>query len=184
VAMHSVLRKKSLLRGAIKKLVIVDISLNRPIKSSERDDKMYKLILAMIEIDSLKLTSRSEIIDKLKKVEDKSEVVNFLLLNLRRDPTTQIFSFSKLALKEILLAWPILVESWKPIKATEFVPWEGEALFLCGEKSDYVTDRDISEIKYFFPNSEIERIPNSGHLPHLDNPNEFNKKLQKFLLRE
>src|SRR5262249_47767635 len=46
------------------------------------------------------------------------------------------------------------------------------ALLLRGERSDYVSDKDISDFKKTFPHAEAVTIKNSGHWIHADQPEE------------
>jgi pimeloyl-ACP methyl ester carboxylesterase len=51
--------------------------------------------------------------------------------------------------------------------------YEGEVLFLRGEKSRYVLDEDIPGIRSIFPNSSVETLPNAGHWLHAEQPEAF-----------
>ena len=56
------------------------------------------------------------------------------------------------------------------------------ALFIRGEKSNYILDSDISEIKKIFSNSEFITIAGAGHWVHADNPKEFAEAVKIFLI--
>ncbi|NAS29363.1 alpha/beta fold hydrolase [Flavobacteriaceae bacterium R38] len=58
--------------------------------------------------------------------------------------------------------------------------FNGEALFLKGSKSDYITDEDNALIKLRFPNSNTETIENAGHWLHAENPASFYEKSIRF----
>ena len=180
--MSSVLRREdSGLRDAVKKLIVVDVSLRHAsADKTAENDHLYQLMHKMLEINALKLDKRTLVINKLREVEKDENVINFLLLNLVR--LGEYFNFENLDLDEIEGAWLTLKSQWNEMKKTTFVPWEGETLFLKGELSDYIRESDdFEEIKKFFPNSKIETIKKSGHWPHFDNQTEFIDKLIKFL---
>lgn len=178
--MSSVLSENSVLRGVVKKLVIVDVSLRHPSTDEpSENDHLHQLMKKMIEIDQMKLDKRSNVIDELRKVEKNENVINFLLLNLTK--VDDILKFGNLELKYLEEAHKVLKSQWNEIKKTLFVPWEGETLFIKGELSDYIKESDHEEILKFFPNYKIETINKSGHWPHFDNQNEFINKLIKFL---
>jgi esterase len=177
--MSSVLRENSVLRSAVKKLIVVDISLRNSLELE--NDHLHQLMKRMLEIDNLKLNKRADVIEELKKVEHNTNVINFLLLNLTKTKIDEIFVFGNLQLKYLEDAWKMLKSQWDSIKASTFVPWEGETLFIKGEHSDYIKDFDREEILSFFPNSKIEIVSKSGHWPHFDNKNEFVNKLIKFM---
>lgn len=175
--MSSVLRGDSVMRKVVKKLIIVDVSLRHHSADKPNDsDHLHLLMRKMIEINNLKLIKRSNVVKELKKVEHNENVINFLLLNLTR--VNDIFEFRNLELRYLEEAWKMLKSQWNEL---EFVPWEGETLFIKGELSDYIKESDYEEIYKFFPNSKIEIISKSGHWPHFDNQNEFINKLIKYL---
>jgi len=47
------------------------------------------------------------------------------------------------------------------------------ALFIRGEKSNYILDDDLDLIMKIFPNSMLETIPEAGHWVHAEKPKEF-----------
>lgn len=54
-------------------------------------------------------------------------------------------------------------------------------LFLRGDKSDYIENRDFDLIKSHFPKAEIRDIKNSGHWLHAENPKDFMAETIKYL---
>lgn len=59
--------------------------------------------------------------------------------------------------------------------------FDGETLFLRGEKSDYILDADFETILYHFPKATIENVSKAGHWLHAENPIEFYDKTINFL---
>ncbi|WP_185882932.1 alpha/beta fold hydrolase [Blattabacterium cuenoti] len=59
--------------------------------------------------------------------------------------------------------------------------YDGPSLFLRGEYSNYIFDRDWIHIKKIFPKAEILTIPKSKHWIHIENPKDFYKKINIFL---
>lgn len=59
--------------------------------------------------------------------------------------------------------------------------YEKPALFLRGDKSDYILDADFETIYYHFPKATITTIPNAGHWLHAENPKAFYYEVEKFL---
>lgn len=55
----------------------------------------------------------------------------------------------------------------------ENTAYNGAVLFLRGEKSPYIRDKDFELIKKHFPKAEIETIKNVGHWLHAENPKDF-----------
>jgi len=54
-------------------------------------------------------------------------------------------------------------------------------LFIRGEKSTYVLDKDLNLIQDIFPFSTLETIANSGHWVHAEKPKEFFDCVLKFI---
>lgn len=54
------------------------------------------------------------------------------------------------------------------------------ALVIAGEKDYFFKVEDIKNVAKNLPNATFKLISNSGHLPNMENPSEFNKLLQDF----
>lgn len=63
----------------------------------------------------------------------------------------------------------------------EHLRYDGNTLFLCGSKSNYVKSDDFPTIRKLFPNVVITHIPDAGHWVHADKPNEFIKNIKDFV---
>ncbi len=59
--------------------------------------------------------------------------------------------------------------------------YKGPALFLRGDRSEYIAQSDISEIKKHFPLAILETIANAGHWLHAENPKQFFETSMSFL---
>ena len=62
------------------------------------------------------------------------------------------------------------------------VIFEKETLFLRGGNSDYVKDEDYPNIKKHFPKASLDKIENTGHWLHAENPKTFFEKSETFLI--
>lgn len=60
-------------------------------------------------------------------------------------------------------------------------PIHGKILFLRGEKSDYIQDTDLDEIKNAFPTAKIATLRGAGHWLHAEKPAEFLATLLQFM---
>lgn len=54
-------------------------------------------------------------------------------------------------------------------------------LFIRGERSDYITESDLNDIKQRFPNYNLVTIPDAGHWVHAERPTEFFEEVIKFI---
>ena len=59
--------------------------------------------------------------------------------------------------------------------------FEGDTLFLKGDKSEYISSQDETAINRQFPNCKIVTIENAGHWLHAENPNQFFDKVKRFI---
>lgn len=59
--------------------------------------------------------------------------------------------------------------------------FEGDTLFLKGDKSEYIAAQDEAIIKAHFPNAKIETIANAGHWLHAENPKDFYNAVINFV---
>jgi pimeloyl-ACP methyl ester carboxylesterase len=62
-----------------------------------------------------------------------------------------------------------------------FTIYKNEVLFLKGEKSAYITEKEVPVIEAHFLNSKIIEIKNAGHWLHAENPKQFYVEVCKFL---
>ena len=98
----------------------------------------------------------------------------FLLKNLKRHPDGSFYW--RLGLQEIQQNYR---ELGRAVDGTN--PFNGPALFLRGERSDYLTEEDQPAIQQLFPAAQFQTIPGAGHLLHVENATEFIAAICKFV---
>jgi len=59
--------------------------------------------------------------------------------------------------------------------------YNGETLFLRGDKSEYISTQDEKLIKTHFPSAEIKTVDNAGHWLHAENPVQFYDYVMQFI---
>jgi len=59
--------------------------------------------------------------------------------------------------------------------------FERPALFLTGDRSDYVQNSDHARILELFPMAEFRQVENAGHWLHAENPRMFESEVRAFL---
>ncbi len=77
---------------------------------------------------------------------------------------------------------PIITKNYTEILAA--VPdgiSDVNTLFIRGEKSSYITDIDVPEIKNRFPNYKLQTIANAGHWVHAEQPDSFFQDVISFI---
>ena len=117
----------------------------------------------LLRLDLTQFKTRSEIDRHIAQKIPQIAIRQFLLKNLKRTSDNH-FSW-KLNLKAI---YENLEHILSAVKSTHH--FDGPVLFLRGEKSDYIQQSDIPEIKKLFPEAQIKTIAGASHWVHADAP--------------
>ncbi len=160
----------SLYPEKVQKLIVVDISLRR--YSGDRDHQ--RLINAMLQVDFARAASRSDVERQLAETVDSSKIRQFLLKNVYwRDKTTMGWRLNLTAINDNL---SFIFDS-----VGKGAPFQGPALFIRGEHSDYVLVEDEPMIRQHFPASSIKTISGASHWVHADAPEAFYQVVETYL---
>ena len=132
------------------------------------------ILKALSMLDFSKIKSRGEAEDILSEYIKDEGTRLFLLKNLYRK------SKDELGLRVNL---PILSKKINEVGValSENAVFNGDTLFLGGEKSGYIEPMDELLIKKHFPKAKIETISKAGHWLHAENPDEFYENVMIFL---
>ncbi|MNL50593.1 Esterase YbfF [compost metagenome] len=65
--------------------------------------------------------------------------------------------------------------------AIKYGVFQGETLFIAGEKSNYILPQDEFSIKQQFPKAQFVKIKNAAHWVQADNPVDFATVVKDFL---
>ena len=152
----------------LNKLIVIDIS---PKKYVFRHDKILNG-LASFNFEMIK--SRNEADIHLSLYVPEIELRQFLLKNL------YWISPGKLDLR---LNISVLKNSEKEV-SREIKPmkiYKMPVLFLKGENSDYILNKDLILIDKYFPESNVEIIKNAGHWLHSENQKDFINTVSAFI---
>ncbi len=155
--------------GKVEKLVVVDAA---PVSYPDHHSKIFN---ALFEADVAHATSREQVQDLLRERLKDETTVQFLLKGLARDEAGTHFS------------WKFNVDSlWKNYKYIAGpLPvsgaYNGKALFVKGELSDYINKNNYPAINVLYPNNELTEVKGAGHWVHADKPAEFIKEVERFL---
>ena len=151
------------------KLIVVDIA---PKQYPAHHNVVIEAIQA---IEPGKLNSRDEAEGTLRHFlgEDES-TVQFIMKNLSRNPEGG-FEW-KPNMPGIIAAYDQLNQD-----VTAMHPYLGPVLFIKGEHSDYITEKDMPAINHLFPEASLVTIPGAGHWVHADSPGPFTQTILAFL---
>lgn len=150
----------------IRRAVIADIA---PVTYGHSQQPM---IDAMRAIDLSAVATRGDADLQLQAHVDDAGIRAFLLQSL--DVKAQAWRLNL----DVLSREMAKITGWPE---GDFIPFEGDILFLSGGRSDYVRPEHRPAIKALFPNAKFAKIPQAGHWLHADTPREFVESLKVFL---
>jgi len=162
VAMQFALQNPEL----VEKLIVVDMSMRRYDGRQLHSD----IIQAMMSIDFNTIESRTEVNRQLATTIDDERVRLFILKNLYRKTRYQLDW--RLNLSDINQNIDYVFDS-----ISSNTHYNGPALFIKGEKSDYIQDSDLPKIIQYFPNATFQTVSGAGHWVQADNPEGFLEKI-------
>ncbi len=153
----------------VKKLVVVDIA------PKYYEPHHQEILIGLKEVCDSQITSRKQADLILSNHFSDINVRQFLLKNLYWKSKSELdFRFNLDVLsREILNVGAPLSNGLKFIKP---------ALFLDGEKSNYILEEDHELIETHFPNSQIITVKNVGHWVHAEDPKTFFEMVYRFLI--
>ncbi len=152
----------------VKKLIVADIS-----PKNYPPHHQY-ILKALSELAKETLTSRKQADTILSQYIKEVGIRQFLLKNLY---------WKEKGVLGLRMNLPVLVENIEEVGKSlpKEALYEGETLFLRGEKSGYIEPADEPLIKKHFPKAKIVTIHHAGHWLHAENPNQFYKEVMGFL---
>lgn len=155
----------------VEKLIVVDIS---PKAYPPHHQGIIKA-LETVDFDTLK--SRNEVEAVLNQYIPEKSVIQFLAKNLYWEESGETKKLNwRFNLKTLSEKYNEFVSN-----AIKFGVFEGETLFIAGEKSNYILPQDSFAIKQQFPKAQIVTVKNAAHWVQADNPVEFSEVVRNFL---
>jgi len=150
------------------KLIVVDIA--------PRAYPPYhaEILKALLSLDLSSFTNREEMDLQLAGPIPELTVRRFLLKNVKRAPDGAFYWQLNLAgINENYARLNEAIWSARSFKKP--------ALFIRGERSDYIPRQDLQPIRELFPHAEFCEIAGAGHWVHADAPEPFLRKVREFL---
>ncbi len=152
----------------VSKLIVADIG---PKAYPQHHQDILK---ALSSLDFSKIQTRGDAEDTLSKYIKDTGTRLFLLKNLYRKNKNEF---------GLRINLPVLAENIGEVGVAlpENTSFQGDVLFLSGEKSGYIEPGDEILIRRHFPHAVIKQVSNAGHWLHADNPEEFFERCESFL---
>ncbi len=169
--------------GRVSRLIVADMSPLSYVSKGERAVHFagHEYIMnALLSLDLQDIESLRDASIKLEEAFPDIGLRQFLLKNLHKNDAG-LYEW-QLNLEVLLKNLDSLGDGLDP----DQYPSEGfrqyPALFIRGENSAYISDRDVKAIKRLFPASNLVSILGAGHWLHAEQPEIFVKIVKKFLL--
>jgi esterase len=151
----------------VEKLVVVDMA---PRAYPPHHDEILK---ALHSLDLNIFKTRKEMELQLTDSIPDSAVRQFLLKNVKRDSKGVLYW--QMNLVGIAANYERLNEAISNKRS-----FDKPALFIRGERSDYIREEDWPSIRTLFPRAEHCEIAGAGHWVHADAPEAFLRKVREF----
>lgn len=153
----------------VDRLVVADIA---PVRyPSRRFDAVFQ---GLQELPLEELESREEADLRLSRWVPQRGVRQYLLQNLLRDAGGWRWRFALPVLREAM-------ERLADFPAGDGICFAGSALFLYGERSDYVTPAYRGDIQRLFPHARMRQLAAAGHWLYAEQPEVFVAAVKAFL---
>lgn len=151
---------------SVNKLVVVDIA-------PQAYQHGHQIIFdAFNGLDLSSISSRKEADEKMTALLPEFGVRQFILKNLARDSEGNYMWRP---------AVNIIERNYEHIVAAIEGKYDGETLFIKGDKSAYIKEQKWDEIQKQFSNAKLATIKDSGHWVHAEQPNAFFDVVLEFL---
>lgn len=148
----------------VSKLIVVDMAMRA------YRDRYTQLMDHMLAVNLSQMASRNDVDRALADTIPNVRVRQFLLTNLINN--------------EGQLQWrinlPALKANYATLIAAVNVHFDQPSLFIRGERSDYVNDRDITELQQHFSQAQVVTLP-TDHWVHAEQPQLFIQSVEAFL---
>lgn len=150
------------------KLIVADMA------PKDYPGKQFDFIEKLLTVDLAKMKSRKEAETELTAIVKDWATVQLLLKNIQWNEQDQ-------------LAWKFnlkaIADNQDKIGKTFHIKpkIETPTLLIRGERSNYIQDSDIPNIRNIFPNSDVKTIVGAGHWVHADKPEQFTEAVTAFL---
>lgn len=155
----------------VDQLIVVDIAIRT------YPDAQTHLIDAMLELNLATIKTRSEADQALSSSITNARIRQFLLMNLVKvsNEVNNGYLQWRINLPALKANYPLIRQA-----VCETAQFHKPCLFIRGERSDYIRDDDIEQIKSHFINVQFVSLP-AGHWVHAEQQQAFIEVVAQFL---
>jgi esterase len=164
----------------IDRLIVIDIA-PKSYKSLNRKQPLnhHDVLEAMKNVDFSEVSSLRDVDLMLKPAIKQGRIRAFLMKNLEKDESGK-YSWTinlDVLIRELDNIMDGMDENCfiRPAPQKDF-----PVLFIRGEKSHYILDQDMDQIRGIFPSAKLETIPDAGHWLHAEKPAAFVRLVREF----
>jgi len=156
----------------VENFVVVDVA---PKRYQGGHEEILAAILAL-DLKTVQNRNDAELFLRQRLTNQDESTIQFLMKNLSRNPESGF---------EWKMNFPAIHAHYQDILAGIEVDatFEGETLFIRGEKSNYIQDSDWQNILKLFPKAQLETVAHAGHWVHADQPKALLEIVQSFLTK-
>ena len=158
------------------KLIIVDIAPRKYLENEFTERSNHKFIINYLKnVDLKQFTSRSDALNAMSKIDSTGRLKFFMMKNIKRNKNGSLSW--KINIKAIADNLTDLLNNYE-LKLSDI---KCPIMFVKGEKSEYLTEKDFNFIKKEIPNAKFEIIKDATHWLHAEKPELFLEIVQNFL---
>jgi len=139
------------------------------------------IVEALTQVDLSSVQQRTDADTQLRPLIPDAGTRGFVLQNLVRSPPGSATAW------HWRLNLPLLMERMVYFSTFPAVPVAGcelPVLFVKGDKSSFITDKQQLSMERYFPNSEMVVIKDSAHWVHADQPQRFVDEVEAWLTKQ
>jgi len=164
-------------------LIVADMSPLPNIQNGEMSDSFSRhkhIMNALKTLNLAALTSLREADEILEALLPDRSLRQFLLKNLAKARSGNYFW--RINLDVLMRNLDSMAEGLDPRDFQNMGFKQYPVLFIKGENSQYIGEKDSQAIKVLFPNSNLVSIRDAGHWLHAEQPEAFVKIVREFIL--
>jgi pimeloyl-ACP methyl ester carboxylesterase len=136
-----------------------------------------KILEGMLSLNLNSFETRQQIEDALQPWEPDLTTRQFLLKNVRRNASGRFHW--QIGLQEIFENYSKLSQAIENGRH-----YSGRAFFIRGERSEFLVEGDMGNVRRLFPKAQLTTVPEAGHLLHVESPQVFLAIVLEFLRGE